>query len=143
VCIPVSIALENVCGNERYARICKTAYREKVFDHSAWHFAALIGCAAAGLLQARRIEAAVNPSGENDMKKALLIVATGFALAGCQSERQTAGTATGVAAGALVGGAVGATATRPGGALGGCQAVDARGNPVFDRQGRPLMTRCR
>ena len=79
-----------------------------------------------------------------------VLLAAALALAGCQSERQGAGTATGVATGALVGGpvgavvggVVGATATRPGGALGGCQAVDPRGNPVYDRQGRPVMTRC-
>jgi osmotically inducible lipoprotein OsmB len=86
------------------------------------------------------------------MMKAILLGCTALALAGCQSERQNAGTATGVVAGALVGGpvgavvggAVGATATAPGAPLGGgtCYVTDRRGNVMVDRAGQPLTRRC-
>jgi hypothetical protein len=75
------------------------------------------------------------------MIKVLVLATAALALAGCQSDRQTAGTATGVAAGALVagpvgavvGGVAGAAATAPGGPVGSrreCEVVDRRGRVV-------------
>jgi hypothetical protein len=86
------------------------------------------------------------------MMKSLVLAAAAMTLAGCQSDRQTAGTATGVAAGAIVGGpvgavvggVVGATATAPGAPMGGrtCYVTDRRGNTMVDQAGRPLTQRC-
>jgi hypothetical protein len=56
------------------------------------------------------------------MRNVLLLVGLGLALAGCATDRQTAGTATGAVAGAVVGGPVGAVV---GGAAGA--AVTAPG----------------
>lgn len=73
-------------------------------------------------------------------------------LAGCATQTQTAGTATGAVAGALVAGPVGAVAggvagavlTRPGGALEPemCYVRSRTGQILYDRAGRPRVRRC-
>lgn len=84
--------------------------------------------------------------------KVAMIAAAVLGLAGCATERQTAGTATGAVAGAVVGGPVGAVVggvagaavTAPGAPLaaGTCYVTDRRGRVLTDRSGRPRVRRC-
>ncbi len=86
------------------------------------------------------------------MRKLAIAALIGLSVAACQTQQQSAGTATGVVAGgvvggpvgAVVGGAVGAAATAPGGPLapGTCYVTDRRGNVLVDRAGNPRLRRC-
>ena len=86
------------------------------------------------------------------MRKLAIAALIGLSVAACQTQQQSAGTATGVVAGAVVGGpvgavvggAVGAAATAPGGPLapGSCYVTDRRGDFVVDRAGNPRLRRC-
>ena len=86
------------------------------------------------------------------MKKVVFAALIGLAVTACQTDRQTAGTATCVAAGAIVGGpvgavvggAIGATATAPGTgpAAGTCYVTDRRGSVVTDRAGNARVRPC-
>ena len=83
------------------------------------------------------------------MRKFAVVVLACGALAGCSSPQQTAGTAAGVAAGAVVagpigavaGGAIGALATAPG-RPGFCYRTDRYGRVLHTRYGRPRVVRC-
>lgn len=80
------------------------------------------------------------------MRQLILAALACGTLAACASPQQTAGTAAGAAAGALVagpiglvaGGAIGAVATAPG----YCYRTDRYGRIRYDYYGRPLLRRC-
>jgi osmotically inducible lipoprotein OsmB len=83
------------------------------------------------------------------MRKIVFVALACATLAACASQRQTAGTAVGAAAGAVVagpvglvaGGAIGALVTAPG-RPGYCYRTDRYGNVLYSRRGRPLLARC-
>ena len=80
------------------------------------------------------------------MRRLAVLVLAVAPLAACASPTQTAGTAAGVAAGAVIagpigavaGGAIGAIATAPG----YCYRTDIYGRVIYDRYGRPRLRRC-
>ena len=80
------------------------------------------------------------------MRKIVFAVLVCGTVAACSTPQQTAGTAAGAAAGALVagpvglvaGGAIGALATAPG----YCYRTNRYGEVLVDRYGRPLLRRC-
>ena len=82
------------------------------------------------------------------MRIMVLAVLLGLSVSACSTQRQTVGTASGVAAGAIVagpvgavvGGAIGAAATAPG--TGTCYVTTRRGRIVTDRWGNPRVRRC-
>jgi osmotically inducible lipoprotein OsmB len=98
------------------------------------------------------------------MHKTLIVAAiVGFALGGCseysQSDRTVAGGLIGAGTGAVVGSAVSGgnpASTLAGAAIGGvggavighettpnaCTATDARGRPLRDSYGNPIMVKC-
>ncbi len=86
------------------------------------------------------------------MKTILILPFIALSLGACATDRQTAGTATGVVAGAVVGGPVGAVVggvagaaiTAPGVHLstGVCYVRDRRGNVLVNRYGAPRTRRC-
>ena len=83
------------------------------------------------------------------MRKLAVIVLAGVSLAACSSPQQTAGTAAGVAAGAVVagpigavaGGAIGALVTAPG-RPGFCYRTDRYGRVLYNSYGQPRVVRC-
>ena len=83
------------------------------------------------------------------MRIPAVIVLAGVSLAACSSPQQTAGTAAGVAAGAVVagpigavaGGAIGALVTAPG-RPGFCYRTDRYGRVLHNRYGQPRAIRC-
>jgi hypothetical protein len=83
------------------------------------------------------------------MRIPAILVLTGATLAACSSPQQTAGTAAGVAAGAVVvgpigavaGGAIGAVVTAPG-RPGFCYRSDRYGRMIYNRYGQPRLVRC-
>jgi hypothetical protein len=83
------------------------------------------------------------------MRIPAILVPTGATLAACSSPQQTAGTAAGVAAGAVVagpigavaGGAIGAVVTAPG-RPGLCYRTDRYGRVIYNRYGQPRLVRC-
>jgi len=83
------------------------------------------------------------------MHKIFMTVLVCGAVAACASPQQTAGTAAGVAAGAVVAGPIGAVAGGAIGALvtapdrpGYCYRTNRYGEVRVDRYGRPLLRRC-
>jgi hypothetical protein len=82
------------------------------------------------------------------MRILLVAALVGLSVSACSTQRQTVGTASGVAAGAIVagpvgavvGGVVGAAATAPG--AGTCYVTDRRGRILTDRWGNPRLRRC-
>jgi osmotically inducible lipoprotein OsmB len=95
------------------------------------------------------------------MKKVLMIAAVMFGLAGCSeysaSDRTVAGGLIGAGTGAAIGSAVGGgNGALAGAAIGGvsgavvghettpeaCTATDARGRPLRDSYGNPVMVKC-
>ena len=78
------------------------------------------------------------------MRKLLLAALMGLSVAACQTPQQSAGTAGGIVAGAVVAGPVGAVVAAPGGPLdpGYCYVTTRRGTILYDRWGRPRVRRC-
>ncbi|MFL4975230.1 MAG: hypothetical protein ACJ8CH_13790 [Microvirga sp.] len=86
------------------------------------------------------------------MRKLLLAALIGLSVGACQTPQQSAGTAGGVVAGAIVagpvgavvGGVAGAVVAAPGGPLdpGYCYVTTRRGTILYDRWGRPRVRRC-
>ncbi len=86
------------------------------------------------------------------MRKIIFAAVMCLGATACQTPQQSAGTATGVVAdavvggpvGAVVGGVAGAAVTAPGGPLspGYCYVQNRRGQFIFDRSGQPLVRRC-
>ena len=79
------------------------------------------------------------------MRKIIFAAVMCLGATACQTPQQSAGTATGVVAGAVVGGGVaGAAVTAPGGPLspGYCYVQNRRGQFIYDRSGQPLVRRC-
>ena len=89
---------------------------------------------------------------ERTMRKLLLTALIGLSVAACQTPQQSAGTAGGIVAGAVVagpvgavvGGVAGAVVAAPGGPLdpGYCYVTTRRGTILYDRWGRPGVRRC-
>ena len=83
------------------------------------------------------------------MRTLAIMILAGTSLAACSSPQQTAGTAAGVAAGAVVagpigavaGGAIGALVTAPG-RPGYCYRTDYYGRVIYNRYGQPRVVRC-
>ena len=81
------------------------------------------------------------------MRKLLLAALIGLSVASCQTPQQSAGTAGGVVAGAIVAGPVGAVVGGVAGAGGPldpgyCYVTTRRGTILYDRWGRPGVRRC-